>query len=76
MMTQIIVGFVCLIIAIVILIGKGDWLIAGYNTESKEEKENLPIDDSDKTHNLLFAGVVVALTTVAVILANTWAKKK
>ena len=76
MMTQIIVGFVCLIIAIVILIGKGDWLIAGYNTASKEEKENLPIDDSDKTHNLLFAGVVVALTTVAVILANTWAKKK
>ena len=67
---------ICVIIAIVILIGKGDWLIAGYNTASKEEKENLPIDDSDKTHNLLFAGVVVALTTVAVILANTWAKKK
>ena len=97
-MTQFIVGFVCLIIAIVILIGKGDWLIAGYNTASKEEKEKvnikrlrlivgilflliapgcfLPIDDSDKTHNLLFAGVVVVLTTVAVILANTWAKKK
>ena len=33
-------------------------------------------DHSDKTTGLLFAGGVVVLTIVAVILANTWAKKK
>ena len=84
--------------AIVIFIGKGDWLIAGYNTASKEEKEKVnikrlrlivgvllllvgpgcffPIDNSDNTQNLIFAGVVIVLTVIAVILANTWAKKK
>ena len=84
--------------AIVILAGKGDWMIAGYNTASKEEKETVNIkrlrlilgillliiapllfmlgDHSDKTTGLIFAGIVIVLTTVAVILANTWAKKK
>ena len=84
--------------AIVILAGKGDWMIAGYNTASKEEKETVNVkrlrlilgillliiapllfmlgDHSDKTTGLIFAGIVIVLTTVAVILANKWAKKK
>ena len=84
--------------AIVILAGKGDWMIAGYNTASKEEKETVNVkrlrlilgillliiapllfmlgDHSDKTTSLIFAGIVIVLTTVAVILANKWAKKK
>ena len=98
MTTQIILAVVLVVMAIVTLSGKGDWLIAGYNTASKEEKEMVNIkrlrlilgvllliiapllfmlgDHSDKTTGLFFAGIVIVLTTVAVILANTWAKKK
>lgn len=28
--------FLCVVLAFVILAGKGDWLIAGYNTASKQ----------------------------------------
>lgn len=98
MTTQIVLAVILVVMAIVILAGKGDWLIAGYNTASKEEKETVNVkrlrlilgillliivpllfmlgDHSDKTSALIFAGIVIVLTTVAVILANTWAKKK
>ena len=98
MTTQVILAVVLVVMAIVILAGKGDWMIAGYNTASKEEKEPVNVkrlrlilgillliiapllfmlgDHSDKTTGLIFAGIVIVLTTVAVILANTWAKKK
>lgn len=36
-------AIVFFIIGIVILIGKGDWLIAGYNTASEEEKKKVNI---------------------------------
>lgn len=98
MMTQIILAIILVVMAIVILAGKGDWMIAGYNTASKEEKETVNVkrlrlilgilllsispllfmlgDHSDKTIGLIFTGIVIVLTTVAIILANTWAKKK
>ena len=76
MATQIILAIILVVMAIVILAGKGDWMIAGYNTASKEEKVFMLGDHSDKTTGLIFAGIVIVLTTVAVILANTWAKKK
>ena len=38
-----IIALVSFIMSIVIAIGKGDWLIAGYNTSSKEEKEKVNI---------------------------------
>ena len=98
MMTQIILAIILVVMAIVILAGKGDWMIAGYNTASKEEKETVNVkrlrlilgilllsispllfmlrDHSDKTTGLIFAGIVIVLTIVAIILANTWAKKK
>lgn len=102
MMTQIILAIILVVMAIVILAGKGDWMIAGYNTASKEEKETVNVkrlrlilgilllsispllfmlgDHSDKTTSLIFTGIftgiVIVLTTVAIILANTWAKKK
>ena len=40
------VGIISIIIAIlgvVVLVGKGDWLIAGYNTASKEKKAKVNI---------------------------------
>ena len=98
MTTQIVLAIILVVMAIVILAGKGDWLIAGYNTASKEEKETVNVkrlrlivgllllviapmlfmlgDHSDKTSALIFAGIVIVITTFAVILANTWAKKK
>lgn len=88
---------VFIILGIVILSGRGDMLIAGYNTASKEEREKyhikrlrliigmllilvalatplLMIEDS-LWAPLAFAPTVVLLTIVALILANTWAKK-
>lgn len=38
-----IIALVSFVMSIVIAIGKGDWLIAGYNTSSKEEKEKVNI---------------------------------
>ena len=32
-------AIICLVFSILIFVGKGDFLIAGYNTASKEEKE-------------------------------------
>ena len=43
MIVSIIVAIALLIMGIVILIGKGDNLIAGYNTASKEEKSQYNI---------------------------------
>ena len=48
-------------LAIVILLGKGDWLIAGYNTASKQEKEQVNI----KRLRLVVAAILVL--TVAVL---------
>ncbi len=98
MTTQIVLAVILIVMAIVILAGKGDWLIAGYNTASKEEKATVNVkrlrlivgllllviapllfmlrDHTDKSIGLIFAGIVIVITTVAVILANTWAKKK
>ena len=38
-----IIALVSFVMSIVIAIGKGDWLIAGYNTSSKDEKEKVNI---------------------------------
>lgn len=43
MTTQIVLAAFLVIMAIVILSGKGDWMIAGYNTASKKEKEQVNI---------------------------------
>ena len=41
--TIIILASLCLILALVILVGKGDWMIAGYNTASPKEREKYNI---------------------------------
>lgn len=83
---------------IVILIGKGDNLIAGYNTASKEERAKYDIKrlrgligglllvlapamfllygEPSMGRSFAFASLVLVLSIVVVILANTWAKKK
>ena len=41
--TIILLASLCLILALVILVGKGDWMIAGHNTASPKEREKYNI---------------------------------
>ncbi|WP_288286903.1 DUF3784 domain-containing protein [uncultured Prevotella sp.] len=91
MIVQSIIAAILVVIGVIILAGKGDMLIAGYNTASEEEKEKVNI----KRLRLLIGGLsviiaslcfipndendvslVVVLTIIVLVLANTWAKKK
>ena len=98
MTTLIIIASILVILGIIILAGKGDMLIAGYNTASKKEKEQVNIkrvrllvgglliviaplcflldDKNDIASGFIFTGIVMVLTIITVVLANTWAKKK
>ena len=102
MTTFIGIAAVLLIFGIIILLGKGDMLIAGFNTASKEEKEKVDIkrlrlltgglcillavlivpsriiiekSGEPRTATMLVSGAVVILAGIAIVLANTWAKK-
>ena len=74
MIVLLIVAAPLLIMGIVILVGKGDNLIAGYNTASKEEKSQYNI----KRLRGLIGGLLVLLAPMTVILlgeetmAATW----
>lgn len=74
MIVLLIVAAPLLIMGIVILIGKGDNLIAGYNTASKDEKSQYNI----KRLRGLIGGLLVLLAPMTVILlgeetmAATW----
>ncbi len=43
MIKSIIIGIVFIVLAFIILMGKGDKLIAGYNTASEEERQQINI---------------------------------
>ena len=64
MIALFIVAVSLLIMGIVILIGKGDNLIAGYNTASKEEKSQYNI----KRLRGLIGGLLTILAPMTVIL--------
>jgi Mn2+/Fe2+ NRAMP family transporter len=97
MLTTIIIAPLMTILGIVILSGKGDMLIAGYNTASKEEREKYDIRrlrlvlgilmilialasllflEESLTAVLAFGMLVIVLIIPALMLANTWAKKR
>lgn len=98
MIVQSIIAAILVVIGVIILAGKGDMLIAGYNTASEEEKEKvnikrlrlligglsviiaplffIPNDENEVSTGLTIAGIVVVLTIIVLVLANTWAKKK
>ena len=59
MIKGIIFAIIFIILAIIILIGKGDFLIAGYNTASEDEKKKVNI------HRLR-----ILVTIVCIITAN------
>ena len=61
-------AIVFFIIGIVILIGKGDWLIAGYNTASEEERSdwliagyNTASEEERKKVNIVRLRIVMAI---------------
>ena len=98
MILIIIVAVILVIMGVLILIGKGDNLIAGYNTASPKEKAQYNIrhlrsliggllivlapmlfllrGEDTMVATWAFVALVFVLCIVAVILANTWAKKK
>ncbi len=74
MIVLIIVALVCVGLGIWILMGKGDNLIAGYNTASKEEREQIDI----KRLRGLIGGMLIALAPLTLLMlgkesmASTW----
>ena len=98
MTVLILIAALCAVMGIIVLLGKGDKLIAGYNTASEKEKEKYNIHrlrfvvgvvllavaflmpllllKVGNVFKALFSGLVVVICIAAVILANTWAKKK
>ena len=59
-----IVALMLIVMGIVILAGKGDNLIAGYNTASKEEKEKYDI----KKVRRLIGGLLIVLAPIMLLL--------
>lgn len=60
MIKSIIIGIVFIVLAVIILMGKGDKLIAGYNTASEEERQQINI----KRLRLLVAITCLASTVL------------
>lgn len=60
-----VIAGVLVVLAIVILLGKGDWLIAGYNTASKEQKDKYIMP---RLRGLLAAILVCAAIFVLLLL--------
>ena len=64
MIVSIVFAVMFLVLAVTFLMGKGDMLIAGYNTASEEERKTI---DIKRLRIVIFVGIIIA---------NTWAKKK
>lgn len=64
MITVIIITALLLIMGIVILAGKGDMLIAGYNTASKAEREKVDINKLRR----LIGGVSIVIGLLCLLL--------
>ena len=98
-MVMYVVAALFLLLSFVLLRGKADFLISGYNTASKEEKAkyNMPrlrlliflellvvsvglalitALELGEVEISIFAAIIVLLSIVMTILANTWAKRK
>ena len=64
MVVLVIVALVCAVMGILILLGKGDNLIAGYNTASKEEREQIDI----KRLRGLVGGLLIVLAPMIALM--------
>lgn len=64
MMVKIFIAVLLGVMGLIILSGKGDKLIAGYNTASKEEREQVNV----KRLRLLMGGFMVVLAILAFLI--------
>ena len=64
MVVLIIVALVCAVMGILVLIGKGDNLIAGYNAASKEDRERYDI----KRLRGLIGGLMIVLAPLLLLM--------
>ena len=69
MIVSIVFAVLFLLLAVVFLMGKGDMLIAGYNTASEEEKKNINIKRL-RILMAVFSVITAAYTSVLPVLGN------
>ena len=63
-----IISLIVLVLAVIILSGKGDNLIAGYNTSTKEEKETYNI----KRVRICIGGMLLILSPIMLMFADNF----
>jgi len=63
-----IISFIVFVLATIILTGKGDNLIAGYNTSTKEEKERYNI----KRVRICIGGILLILSPIMLLFADNY----
>ena len=63
-----IISLIVLVLAVIILSGKGDNLIAGYNTSTKEEKERYNI----KRVRICIGGMLLILSPIMLLFADNF----
>ncbi len=63
-----IISLIVLVLAVIILTGKGDDLIAGYNTSTKEEKERYNI----KRVRICIGGMLLILSPIMLLFADNY----
>ena len=63
-----IISFIVFVLATIILTGKGDNLIAGYNTSTKEEKERYNI----KRVRICIGGMLLILSPIMLLFADNF----
>lgn len=66
--SQLIISLIVLFLAILILSGKGDNLIAGYNTATKDERETYNI----RRVRICIGGMLVALSLLMLLFADNF----
>jgi hypothetical protein len=66
--SQLIISLIVLVLAILILSGKGDNLIAGYNTATKKERETYNI----RRVRICIGGMLVALSLLMLLFADNF----
>ena len=63
-----IISLIVLVLAVIILTGKGDNLIAGYNTSTKEEKERYNI----RRVRICIGGILLILSPIMLLFADNF----
>lgn len=96
MVTCLVLAAIFALLAVLIAVGWGDWLIAGYNTASKEERSHyyrgrlrvvmssvcaavailIAVDGLCGINEIAITFTIIAVVVLALILANTWAKRR